>query len=98
MNIKPLGERVLIRQVEKALGRVSYERTPEEQKSVCFRRSLFVVEDVRAGEIFTTKNLRSIRPGHGLSPRYSEVMLGKKANQDIERGTPLSWEFVVTEG
>lgn len=84
-----------IRQVELALGHVSYERTPEELKSVCFRRSLFVVDDVRAGERFTAQNVRPIRPGYGLLPRYLEQVLGNRASRDVARGTPLSWDLVA---
>lgn len=84
-----------IRQVEKALGSVSYERSPEEQKNVCFRRSLFIIEDVKAGDVFTEQNVRSIRPGHGLSPRYWDMILGKKATKDVVRGTPLDWDLVA---
>ena len=83
-----------IRQVEKALGRVSYERTVDEQNSVVFRRSVFVVADVRRGEKFTPENVRVIRPGYGLHPRFLEVVLGKTASVDISRGTPLSWDLV----
>jgi pseudaminic acid synthase len=83
-----------IRQVELALGRVSYERAPDELKSICFRRSLFVVKDVRAGDPFTKDNVRSIRPGHGLPPRYLGTVLRKRATRDIFCGTPLSWDLV----
>lgn len=83
-----------VREVEAALGTVSYSRTPEEEKSVCFRRSLFVVEDVRLGEPLTEHNVRSIRPGYGLLPRFLDDVLGRTAARDITRGTPLSWELV----
>lgn len=83
-----------IRQVEQALGVISYERTSEELKSVCFRRSLFVVKDVQSGEKFTEENVRVIRPGYGLAPRYLEQVLGKKAIQNVKEGTPLSWDLV----
>ncbi len=79
-----------IRTVEKALGRVNYDRTEKEQNSVCFRRSLFVVKDIKAGEVFTAENVRSIRPGHGLHPRELEHILGSKATCDLAKGTPLS--------
>lgn len=84
-----------VRQVEAALGHVSYERTPAEQKNVIFRRSLFVVEDMRAGEPFTARNVRIIRPGHGLAPRYFDQVVGSTAARDIARGTPLSWSLVA---
>lgn len=83
-----------IRCVEHALGSVSYTQTPEEAKSVVFRRSLFVVEDVEHGELFTTRNVRAIRPGHGLHTRYLDNILGKRAACDVAAGTPLSWDLV----
>lgn len=82
-----------VREVEKALGKVSYTRTPDEQKNVVFRRSLFVVEDVKQGEVFTEKNVRVIRPGHGLHPRYLPEILGRRAVHDVARGTPMSWSL-----
>jgi N-acetylneuraminate synthase len=65
-----------------------------ESKSRAFRRSLFVTEDIRAGEMFTAQNLRSIRPGYGLHPRHLEKVLGRAAARDLERGTPLGWDMV----
>jgi len=87
-----------IRVAEQALGAISYERTADEQKSLCFRRSLFVVRDVRAGERFTDANVRSIRPGYGLAPRFLPDVVGKQAAVDIGRGTPLSWALVAGQG
>ena len=84
-----------IRVAEKAVGQVNYDATPKEQASRFLRRSLFVVEDMVAGERFTSKNLRSIRPGYGLHTRYyAEVISGEKANEAITKGTPLSWDLV----
>jgi len=83
-----------VRKVEKALGDISYELTKEMKKSREFSRSLFVVKDVKAGETFTKDNVRSIRPGYGLAPKYLEVVLGKKAIKDIEKGTPLKWNLM----
>ena len=79
---------------EKALGEVCYEVTEREAASLVFRRSLFVVKDIKAGEIFTEENVRSIRPGYGLHSRYLRNVLGRRAAQDIERGTPLSWDLI----
>jgi pseudaminic acid synthase len=81
-----------VRVAEKALGEVNYEVTAREQESRVFRRSLFVVKDMRAGEVFTGENVRSIRPGHGLNTRYLDEVLGRRAARDIERGTPLNWD------
>ena len=83
-----------IREVEKALGEVSYELTEKMKKSRQHSRSLFVVKNMKAEEIFTEENIRSIRPGYGLPPKYLKDILGKKAKKDIKRGTPLSWELI----
>ncbi len=87
-----------IRTAEKALGTVAYGQTHEEEKSILFRRSLFVVEDMEAGEEFTDRTVRSIRPGHGLPPRHLKDVLGGRAACDIARGTPLSWDLVAPGG
>jgi N-acetylneuraminate synthase len=73
-----------------ALGAVDYSRKPSEIGNAAFRRSLYVVEDIAAGEPFTERNLRAIRPGHGLPPKHLKSVLGKKAKTAIARGTPLS--------
>ncbi len=84
-----------VRTAEKALGEVHYGLSEKEEASRVFRRSLFVVQDVKRGEIFTPVNVRSIRPGHGLHTRHLDEVLGKRAAHDIERGTPLSWDLVL---
>jgi N-acetylneuraminate synthase len=84
-----------IRQVEKALGEARFGPGASEASCRAFRRSLFVVADVRAGEEFTPRNVRSIRPGHGLSPKHLSAILGRAAGNDIERGTPLTWQLVA---
>ncbi|MFH0821702.1 MAG: pseudaminic acid synthase [Pseudomonadota bacterium] len=83
-----------VRVTEKALGTVKYDPTPSEESSRVFRRSLFVVKDVGAGEAFTDENIRSIRPGNGLPPKYKGLVIGRRASRDLARGTPLSWEHV----
>jgi len=83
-----------VREAEQALGTVSYSVTAGEMASRAFRRSLFVVRDIKAGEIFSADTIRSIRPGHGLSPRYLDLALGRRAAVDIQRGTPLAWEHI----
>ena len=83
-----------IRTAEKALGRVHYGVSRNEAKSRVFRRSLFAVADVKAGEAFTAHNIRSIRPGHGLHTRHLEEILRRVASRDIQRGTPLTWDMV----
>jgi N-acetylneuraminate synthase len=84
-----------IRIAEKALGEVHFGLSEKEEASRAFRRSLFVVEDVEQGGVFTADNVRSIRPGNGLHTRHLPDVLGRSASQGIKRGTPLSWEFVV---
>jgi pseudaminic acid synthase len=74
---------------------VHFGLSDKEEASRVFRRSLFVVEDVKRGEMFTAENVRSIRPGYGLHTRHLDQVLGKRAIRDIERGTPLSWDLVV---
>jgi N-acetylneuraminate synthase len=85
-----------VRTAEKALGQVRYERGAKEASSLHFRRSLFVVEDIREGAAFTAKNVRSIRPGIGLHPRHLPEVIGRTAARDIARGTPLAWDMVST--
>lgn len=79
-----------IRMVEQAMGDKAWKITPGEKKMRVFRRSLFAVKDIKKGEKFTLDNVRSIRPSYGLSPKYLEKILGKRARKDIKRGTPLS--------
>jgi N-acetylneuraminate synthase len=83
-----------VRVVEAALGTVHYGIEEREQVSRVFRRSLFVVQDMAAGERFTSENVRSIRPGHGLHTRYLDTVIGQAAAHDIPRGTPLAWLHV----
>ncbi len=83
-----------IRTAEEALGEISYKISGQEAKSRIYRRSLFVIKDVKKGEIFTEGNVRSIRPGYGLHPRHLKDVLGRRATRDIERETPLSLELI----
>jgi pseudaminic acid synthase len=83
-----------VRVTEKALGKVYFGCSAKEANSRVFRRSLFVVQDVKRGDLFTSENVRSIRPGHGLHTRHLAAVFGRHAACDIERGTPLSWELV----
>ena len=83
-----------VRTAEKALGSVHFGVSERESRSRVFRRSLFVVRDVKKGELFTSENVRSIRPGDGLHTRHLAEVLGKTAALDIVQGTPLSWDLV----
>lgn len=83
-----------IRKIELALGRVTYELTPKQVREREHSRSLFVARDIKAGQVFTPENLRSVRPANGLHTRYYEDILGKKAIRDIQSGTPMSWDLI----
>jgi len=84
-----------VRMAEQALGAPTLGVSPAEAKSRQFRRSLFVVKDLKAGDVFTAENVRSIRPGGGLHTRHLEEILGKKAACNIRRGTPLDWNLIA---
>lgn len=77
-----------------ALGRIIYGPTETERKSIIFRRSLYFTQDMKAGDVLTTDNIRSIRPGNGLSPRFLEVILGMTVKSDIKMGTPVTWSLL----
>ena len=83
-----------IRMIEKALGRVTYALTPGQEREREHSRSLFIARDMKAGDIFTSENLRSVRPANGLHTRYYEALLGKRIVRDAKMGTPMSWELV----
>jgi len=85
---------ISIREVEKAMGKSSYKLSDKDKKNREFSRSLFVVQNIKKGELFNEKNIRSIRPGNGLPPKHLKEILGKKAKSDIELGTPLSWSLI----
>jgi N-acetylneuraminate synthase len=96
-SIEPEELRALVIEAERAwqaLGKVHYGPTGAEQKSLAFRRSLYAVRDIAPGEVFTAENVRVIRPGCGLAPKFADVVLGRKALRDIPRGTPLTWELI----
>ena len=81
-----------VREVEQAMGTVCYGITSQEESNACFRRSLFVVQDIAAGEMLTPENIRSIRPAYGLKPKHYQEVLGRTAKRALKRGTPLSFE------
>jgi N-acetylneuraminate synthase len=78
-----------------ALGRVDYGRKLSEQANVKFRRSLYFVKDIKAGELITDEHVKSIRPGYGLPPKYLNEIIGKKVEVNMEKGLPVSWDVVV---
>ena len=84
-----------VREAEKAIGVVDYELTEKQAKGRDFSRSLYIAEDVKAGEVFTEKNIRSVRPGFGLHPKYYHQVLGKTAKVAVEKGTRFSLDFIV---
>ena len=77
-----------------ALGQVSYGPTAAEKKSLQFRRSLYIVQDIKAGDVLTRANVRAIRPGYGLPTKYLDRVLGKAVKQDVKRGTALVWDLI----
>lgn len=84
-----------VRDTEKLLGKVTYELSAKSLKSREFSRSLFVAEDVKAGDTINSLNVRSVRPGFGLSPKHLKAIIGKQFKEDISKGTPLSWDHIV---
>lgn len=86
-----------VRTAELAVGTPTYERTAKEAAGLAFRRSLFISRDVSAGEELTKENVRSVRPGNGLPPKYLSRVLGQKAATDLPAGTPLAWDHLAAE-
>lgn len=96
-SLEPHELQSLVIETERAwqsLGRVSYGPTKAEQKSLVFRRSIYIARDVQAGEIFNSDNLRIVRPGAGLPPRDFQYVIGREAKRDLPAGTPLSWDLI----
>jgi len=77
-----------------ALGKINYGATDTEKSSLNFRRSIYVVKDIKAGDVLSKENVRAIRPGLGMPTKYLEMVLGKSINQDVQRGTALKWELI----
>ena len=89
--------RTLVVETERAwqsLGKVKYGPTEKETASLVFRRSIYVVEDMRKGDVFTKENIRIIRSGCGLLPKHYEAILGKKINKSVKKGTALLWDLI----
>jgi len=98
-SLEPEEMKALVVETERAwqsLGHVSYGVSKAEEKSLAFRRSIYVAQDVAAGEAFTPENLRIVRPGHGLAPKYYDMLIGRPASRDLKAGTPASWDIVMS--
>jgi pseudaminic acid synthase len=96
-SLEPDEMKALVVESERAwqaLGEIRYGRTEGEKKSIQFRRSLYVTQDMKAGEAFTAENLRAIRPGYGLPPKYYDTFIGKRVRQDVRKGTPINWDLL----
>ena len=96
-SIEPHELEMLVTEAERAylaLGEVKYGLSSEEVKTVEFKRSLYAGKDIQKGENFTSENVRVIRPGHGLAPRYYDLVMTRTAREDIKAGTPLNWELL----
>jgi sialic acid synthase SpsE len=99
-SIEPSELKKLVKNVriaEKAIGKVHYGLTDKEKQSKIFRRSLFAVKDIKKGEVLTEDNIKSIRPGYGLKPKYLDDILGKKVEKDIKKGFPLNADLIEEE-
>lgn len=95
-SMEPQEMKALVEESKRAweaLGRVSYGPTEKEKVSMKFRRSLYIVKDMKAGDVLSKDNMRSVRPGYGLEPKYLDVLLGKHVVRDVTRGTPVSWDL-----
>ena len=78
----------------RALGKVRYEKSESELGNAQFRRSLYIVKDLKEGEVLDASSLRSIRPGFGMPPKFIDLLMGKRVNRNVSRGTPMSWDLV----
>ena len=96
-SLEPAEFRVLVdgvKTAQRAMGRADDGRTQSEAPNLKFRRSLYAVKDIAAGEVLSRENMRSIRPGYGLAPRHFDEILGKKTRRPVKRGTPISWDLL----
>jgi pseudaminic acid synthase len=97
-SMEPEEMKALVIETERAwqaLGEVKYGPTEKEKASLKFRRSIYAAKDIKAGDIFTKENIRVIRPGYGLEPKYYDLILGKTVKKDVKKGTPLSWDILL---
>lgn len=97
-SMEPEEMRQLVIESERAwqaLGKISYGATEAEKKSLMFRRSLYISQDMNKGDVLTPENLRAMRPGLGISPKYYDILIGKAVNRDVKRGSPMNWELLA---
>lgn len=96
-SLEPEEMKTLVKETKQAwqaLGKVSYGPLEIEKKSMIFRRSLYITRDLEPGDMLTKDNLRTVRPGNGLPPKYYDILLGKKVTRGVRKGTPVSWDLV----
>ena len=96
-SMEPHELKMLVEETKRAwesLGRVTYGPTEAERESLIFRRSIYVAKNIKDGELFTKENIRVVRPGLGLAPKYYETILGRSTSADLKKGTPLNWEMI----
>jgi N-acetylneuraminate synthase len=95
--MEPAEMAALVSETERAwqaLGGIQYGPTEAEKSSLRFRRSIYIAQDVKAGEVLTRENLRVVRPGHGLAPKYYEMLLGRRVKRDLAMGAPMDWSYL----
>jgi N-acetylneuraminate synthase len=96
-SLEPEELRTLVIETERAwqsLGEVRYGPSEIEKKSLVFRRSIYIAEDMKGGDVLTTQNLRCVRPGMGLPPKYYDLLLGRRVRHDVAKGTPMNWDLL----
>jgi pseudaminic acid synthase len=97
-SMEPEEMRQLVIETQRAwesLGKISYGATEAEKKSLVYRRSLYITQDMKKGDILTSENLRAIRPGLGLPPKYYDIIMGKSISRDVKKGQPMSWDLLT---
>jgi N-acetylneuraminate synthase len=96
-SLEPAEMKALVEETERAwqgLGHIQYGPTSKERKSMVFRRSLYICKDLKAGDVLSRENVRAIRPGHGLAPKFFDLVMGKRVNRDVKRGEGLEWGMI----
>ena len=97
-SLEPEELRTLVVETERAwqsLGQITYGPGEAEKKSLIFRRSIYVAQDLKAGDVLTSENLRCVRPGMGLSPKYYDLLLGHRVSRDVKKGTSVTWDVIL---